>query len=714
MDYTDTSIDSWTGEYSEEYCYSCQKFIEADMDGKCPICEEQLDFGTDAWGSGDTAKTAISDAPSVSSTGDVWGRTGSDYTWGKQTTWNKWSGGSMSGMWGSYGVQTYGQRDDNAARMLTHKRHLDSLCKVVDPTVSHSLSFANTSTAYTNMGTGQIVIDGSLIKGNDDKLDIVSGLAIHEKLHLVHTHPLIRWEKQYGRDNVLDHWESELLHSIGNSVEDEYIEKQLAKDCAGFVQYISKTKQHYFDEQMKDILEKSEQNPYIDLMNTMLAFIRYPEKIDKNRKKRHAKHLQFFARALAKALDSRENVLKAIETLFVYMKKVAEKMVKDMPDDSKEKIAKRMEEMRKTFGDTELSKDDWAKIEEKLKAEHLTKMGRASTFGKLLPTELDHRKFGNTCGSTEYSPPEGEEHERMLEQSLIDEIARLEDSDYTETKLGKSEALTTRQTKITWQKAVPQEHHNETYKRDSRKMKPQTNLLKRKIQLYGNRDVLTIRNQKRGRIDKRNLHRIPMDRLDIFKNTITKEDSPLDVCLLVDESGSMGGGRIERARQTCISIKEALQENSMLNLWVMGHTADGERWHSDPNTTNMTIYHSPKMKDRPMACGGMRAKCENRDGNAILAAGGKVREETDAPMSNKLMIVFSDGSPAAIGYGGTRGIEHTAKAVKSLEAKGWSVIQVGFGGAHFQERMFKNHIYIDDINNIATKVAKIIRKVIKV
>jgi len=101
MDYTDTSIDSWTGEYSEEYCYSCQKFIEADMDGKCPICEEQLDFGTDAWGSGDTAKTAISDAPSVSSTGDVWGRTGSGYTWGKQTTWNRWGGGSMSGMWGS-------------------------------------------------------------------------------------------------------------------------------------------------------------------------------------------------------------------------------------------------------------------------------------------------------------------------------------------------------------------------------------------------------------------------------------------------------------------------------------------------------------------------------------------------------------------------------------------------------------------------------------
>ena len=83
MDYTDTSIDTWTGESDEEYCYSCQKFIEADMDGKCPICEDEISFETDEWGSATTAKTYASDAPSVSSTGDVWGRTGSGYTWGK-------------------------------------------------------------------------------------------------------------------------------------------------------------------------------------------------------------------------------------------------------------------------------------------------------------------------------------------------------------------------------------------------------------------------------------------------------------------------------------------------------------------------------------------------------------------------------------------------------------------------------------------------------
>jgi hypothetical protein len=712
MDYDDTSIDKWTGEYNEEYCYSCQKFVETDTDGRCPICEEELDFGTDVWGSAETAKTYASDAPSVTSTGDVWDRTGSGYTWGKQTTWNRWGGGSMSGMWGSYGGYWAGN-DNNAARMLKHKRHLDSLCKVVDPSTPHSLTFAHAGSAYTNMETGQIVIDGKLIKNNDDKLDTVAGLAIHEKLHLVHTKPLVRWEKNYAYENDLDYMEKQLLHSIGNAVEDEYIEKQLAKDCAGFVQYITKTKQYFFDEKIKGMLDTPEDNPYVDLMNTMLAFIRYPMNINKDRKRRHAKHIQFFARALVNALENRENVLKAVETLYIYMKKVAEKMAKDAPDGHEEAISKKMEELRDKLGGGELSDKDWKDIEKKIKSDIERDTGRKSVFGRIMPDHKIRERFDNVCGASSYDAAK-DRTDVLIPKTLIEEMAELENTDYHETTLGKSECISPRQTKVTWRNAIPEERDAATYKADSSFMKGQTNQLKRKIELYGNREVLTIRNQKRGRIDKRNLHRIPMDRLDIFKNTITKEDKPLDICLLVDESGSMGGDRIHNARRTCISIMEALKDNDVLNLWVMGHTADGWRWHDEPNTTNMTVYHSPKMKDRPFACGAMTARCENRDGNAMLAAAQKVREETDNPMSNKLMITFSDGAPAAIGYGGSAGIGHVKKVVNGLEAKGWGVIQVGFGGAHYQERMFNNHIYVDNINDIARKVSRIIRKVIKI
>ena len=109
---------------------------------------------------------------------DVWNRTGSGYTWGTGTGW--WASGiggatSMSSMW-----STNYSDHSTAQRLLRHKKHIDSLCKVVDPTVKHTLEFASAGgSGYTDMRRGHIVIDGKLIKDSDTKLDVVSGLAIH-------------------------------------------------------------------------------------------------------------------------------------------------------------------------------------------------------------------------------------------------------------------------------------------------------------------------------------------------------------------------------------------------------------------------------------------------------------------------------------------------------------------------------------------------------
>ena len=703
-----TDIDSWADISDDDYCYPCSKWVEADMDDKCPICETSLDY-TDEWADSHTAKTSIAPAPSVSSTGDIWNR-GSAYTWGSGVSWNRTGGSSL---WSTGSIWSNRNNEDTAARLLKHKRHLDSLCKVVDPTVKHTLDFSyEHGHNYTNMRTGHIVLDGTLVEDNDDKLDVLSGIAIHEKLHVIHTNPLTAWEERYVYDNGLNRMQSKLLHSIANTIEDEYIEKQLAKDNAGFVSYIASTKAHYFDKKIQLNLDEGDKSgQYNDILNTLLALVRYPEAIDAERKMRHAKHIRFFARALTNALDSRENTLKCIETLYKYMSQLAQKMGDKVGDeDSKEKIEKAIEdkidELKKALGGSELSDEDWKHMEDKIEKD-MERMYR----DRRTPIEKaigDIEKFDSICSATEYKP------EGTISSGDADKIRDLEDTDYHETKLGRSECVSPKQTKITWRVAQSDSNSADTYKAEVKYMKGQIQKLKRKIDLYGATEKLTIRNQKRGRIDKRVLHRIPMGRQDLFKNIIIKDDKPLDVCLLVDESGSMSGSRIRDARRSCIALKEALQDNPKLNLWVMGHTADGMAWHDTPNSTNMTIYHSPNTSDRPMAMGSMRARCENRDGNAILAASGKVREETDNPTSNKLMIIFSDGCPAAINYGGQRGINHVRDVVRGLESSGWGIIQVGFGGATLQGDMFTNHIYVSDTNTLADKVGKIIRKVIKV
>ena len=706
-----SSVDDYYAVVDDDYCYDCSKWIEADDNDCCPICEAPLDY-SDQFVTSDTTKVAISESPKVNTyTGDIWNRS-SGYTWGGGSWWNRGStsGGSMASMWGSWGSPR--DSENTAARMLKHKRHLDSLCKVVDPTVQHQLDWASGDTSYSNIERGIIKINGKLLEDDEDNLDITSGIAIHEKLHLIHTKPLVKWEEKVRYDEALDGYENQLLHSICNSVEDEYIEKQLAKDNAGFVTYINKTKQYFFEKKLKDGLLEQHDNAFMDLMNTLLAFIRWPSQIDDDRRKRHAKHLRFFARALKDALESRENTQKCIKSLFDYLREVAKRMAKE-GDTTSEEIEQEMERLKEDMiNPEEMTDEEWEKVKDAVRQQIERKHGRMSAVTKMLRGK--QKELDELMEAVDYSKV-GDREE--LSDELMKEIKELEDSDYQEGELKEVALIPHGQKKITWRKAVADEFERNRYMRERKDMSKIISVLKRKIDLYGNTEKYTIRNQKRGKIDKRMLHRIPAGRTDLFKNTIIQDDKPLDICILVDESGSMGSWKMEHARKSAMAMKEALVDNPKLKLWVFGHTADGDDgWHTDEGSTNMTEYWGPTMQDRPMAMGSMRARHENRDGNAILCSAEKVKKESDQPMSNKLMIIFSDGQPAAYGYGGMHGRKHVKKVVGHLEGQGWSIIQVGISGASEwqQKEMFNNSIFVKDVEELAPKIGKIIRRVIKV
>ena len=218
-----------------------------------------------------------------------------------------------------------------------------------------------------------------------------------------------------------------------------------------------------------------------------------------DRKKRHGKHIQFFARALHGALDDRASVLKAVETLYVYMKKVAEKMAEDMGEpDFTDKISEKLDSLKKTLCDSDLSDEDWEEIAKKIARDIESGEPHREGLDKLLHMhDRDRDSFTRICGATDY-----DKHKDPISERLSEEIKELEDTDYHETKLGKSDCISPRQTKVTWRTAQPTDDEKDRYKVDSQAIRKQTNMLKRKIQLYGDRNVLTIRNQKRGKLDK--------------------------------------------------------------------------------------------------------------------------------------------------------------------------------------------------------------------
>ena len=703
-------IDKWLGEADEDYCYTCQDWVETKPDevDVCNVCNNHIDAIGDEYASPHTAKTTIGTAPMVSSHGDMWGRGhGSGYTWGSSRTswWNRTEGVATSSMWG--GIGSYGV-DNTAKRLMRHKGHLDSLCKVLDPTVKHTLTFANHRTASTNMQTHEIVIDGSLLKKNDDNLDIASGLAIHEKLHLIYSKPLLKWERDKTSD-LESYGERELLHTIGNIVEDEYIERQLHTTAAGFVTYIEAVKKHYFEGKIDEIAGTKDK--FGDIINTLLLLVRYPSLIDADRRKRHAPHIRYFAKALKKGIDSRDDTYMCIQALYDYLKKTAEAMHEKGEPDLDSAMAEadaRVKDMKARFADSgvEISAKDWEEIKAKVRDEakgKAIKKHRREDRGPMSDAFEEIRKLMKEL--TEYDTDE------KLDRKLMEDIKELEDTEYEEYDMDKAVALTNGQRKITWNLAKETDRIRSQYKEDRNLMKAGIGQLKKKIQLYGNTQRYTIRNQKQGKIDKRLLHRIPQGRMDLFKFDIEQTDKPLDICLLVDESGSMGYGTMAHARQGAIALKEALGDNPQLNLWVFGHSADD----GENGTTQMIEYASPRMNMRPMAMGGMHARYENRDGNAIVAATQRVLEQTDQPHANKLMIVLSDGSPSANNYRGDVAISHTRKCVKHVEGRGWSIIQLGFRGAYegYMKQMFTHWSYVQRMEDLSTVTTKLIRKVLK-
>jgi hypothetical protein len=718
----------------EEYCNYCQAEVDAWDEGdgvwSCPSCLNIL-FTTSLDDKGEDYLEAVDSSTYDSYTPDtgkdMWGRDKSS-TWSTGYTpwWQKqqssvYAGGqtSLSSGWGGgySSVGGYGWSADRTKtyRMMKNKNHLDGLAKIVDPTIRHSLDYSTRQQSYCDMENNSIKVDGSMILDNDDKLDVVAGLAIHEKLHLVHSKPLMKYlrDKKYGIIDEHGSFGFDIYKSICNLVEDEYIEKQLPKTCPGYVSYISAVKDHYW-KKVEDKLQDNDE-PFADLMGAILLFVRYPSSLSAPQKKRWANDLKIVEKILKTDGIDKEGRFTAMENLWKHMMKRAKQLGYDkdegfegMYGEAIDGECERYEERCKEGGYEgeeleDIMKKHRKEVEKDYKRDYDSKCKTAIAKAMDAIGE-EMRKI--------IAQMTGEQKKGVITKAMEDSIKELMEKDYEEHHLKSADAFNSRQTKVTWQKVSPTSSHRELYTSDKRAMKSVIAKLKRKIQLYGNPVALTIPNQKKGRLNKRQLHKIPQDRNDLFKIKIVQDDKQLDVCLLVDESGSMGHHYMGPARQSCIAVKEALQGNDKLNLWVFGHTAD----QNERGATEMYEYASPFMKDRPLACGAMRARYENRDGTAILSSAERVKAQSDHPWADKLMIIFSDGAPSADGYRGHSAHQHTAKMVKKVEGMGFAVIQVGFGGwaSSQQGDMFTNHISVNDINTLPISIGKILKKVLRI
>tara|TARA_R100001510_G_C7656076_1_gene215693 strand:+ start:2106 stop:4409 length:2304 start_codon:yes stop_codon:yes gene_type:complete len=220
--------------------------------------------------------------------------------------------------------------------------------------------------------------------------------------------------------------------------------------------------------------------------------------------------------------------------------------------------------------------------------------------------------------------------------------------------------------------------------------------------------------KKRGRLHRRRLARSQStDR--IFYRKHTKSDNGIAICLLLDESGSMGyvdtssrphlNGKSDAVARLAVLMAEVLKDVPGVELEVYSYTSCG----SNGEDNHMKYLYGKNNPD-VRSIGAYNPGQMNYDHQAIKTAANLFKKNTEN--DNRLMIVMSDGQPHGSNYGGPEAEELTKRTALEVEKRGVEILHIAI--EDFDNRcMFKNSLQFTDIPELINNMRRLMTKIIK-
>jgi Mg-chelatase subunit ChlD len=202
-----------------------------------------------------------------------------------------------------------------------------------------------------------------------------------------------------------------------------------------------------------------------------------------------------------------------------------------------------------------------------------------------------------------------------------------------------------------------------------------------------------MRSMRSGRLDTNKIAEAVQRVPTVYERYGSVKTDKICVGVLIDESGSMCGSKIQKAREAAIFINEVFRGMRDVELFIYGHTADEGGY----GTTQIRIYREPGFHLDPYALGAVEARSNNRDGDAIIATAKRIRKQT---ANQGIVFVLSDGQPSAYDYGGQSAIKDTRDKVSKAQNLGFQVIQIAIEEAVPSKEMFDYYIKMTDIKNL--------------
>lgn len=628
---------------------------------------------------------------------DWFGRKGKNYTSTyKGSTRLGWDT-KVSGSYSSFFAP-----DLNKRKLLRDSyRHACDIRDIMD--IPRSIRIQLNVDAETSCTDGKTVIVSTKVYDdnkidNNVKLDVFLGTTIHEFSHILYTDMA---EIRKNRPN-------KFLFNLFNTIEDERIEYNTTQNYPGYANFIGQAKYYYFDLLYK---KAEKQDDLMDVLQNILYIVRYPARVDTKVIYRHQvlfdkikKVLCDFGNNSKEAYDKAEKIYKLLLDYFKFPPPPPEEQQEGDEEQDQSDSSEGQSDSGEGQEGSDGSSDPQNSKQSSQKQD--SKDNEGSDKNSKTQSSPKSGSDEGSAGKKKQEPIKAytQEEIKQAAEKLAKQMRRL---------ITSNTSLNSNEIKDEWNSKeiadeykqikddvfiVKQEDYERRYKADFDTVKQHINGLVNTFSKFFVEQEYRLTGMRRGVLDTNKLAEAYQAVETVYSNKFKRTTPGLDVCVLIDESGSMSGTNIASARKCAILLNEVFLRLKQCDFYVYGHTADNR--HMGEVTIN--VYRDHWNRNR-YALGKVESYSNNKDSVAIEETYKMVRKQTSKPL---LMFVISDGAPSAYGLRGQPAVEEVKKVVNRIESNGDTLVCQIAIESHFRPQdMFNHYVVMTDMNTFPSDLS---------
>lgn len=533
---------------------------------------------------------------------------------------------------------------------------------------------------------------------NNVKLDVFLGTTIHEFSHILYTDMA---EIRKNRPN-------KFLFNLFNTIEDERIEYNTTQNYPGYANFIGQAKYYYFDLLYK---KAEKQDDLMDVLQNILYIVRYPARVDTKVIYRHQvlfdkikKVLCDFGNNSKEAYDKAEKIYKLLLDYFKFPPPPPEEQQEGDEEQDQSDSSEGQSDSGEGQEGSDGSSDPQNSKQSSQKQD--SKDNEGSDKNSKTQSSPKSGSDEGSAGKKKQEPIKAytQEEIKQAAKKLAEQMRRL---------ITSNTSLNSNEIKDEWDSKeiadeckqikddvfiVKQEDYERRYKADFDTVKQHINGLVNTFSKFFVEQEYRLTGMRRGVLDTNKLAEAYQAVETVYSNKFKRTTPGLDVCVLIDESGSMSGTNIASARKCAILLNEVFLRLKQCDFYVYGHTADNR--HMGEVTIN--VYRDHWNRNR-YALGKVESYSNNKDSVAIEETYKMVRKQTSKPL---LMFVISDGAPNAYGLRGQPAVKEVKKVVNRIESNGDTLVCQIAIESHFRPQdMFNHYVVMTDMNTFPSDLS---------